>query len=632
MQKKELNEYILHYLVSDKTHSAIMLTGDWGTGKSFYVQNDLIPYLEQDEDYYKKNHVVIPEGTSKYNCIVISLYGITQMSEISKTIYFEIRTSRIKKWTLLQKLNQYLPKNVKSIGKEAVMLGKGYGKTIIKGLAEQRGIEIGISDKDLHSLFDSINMSGRLLIFEDIERTQIDIFEFLGYVNSLVEQDNVKVLLIANETKFIRYKPEVDSLRDENKGITQEGKSEKRKPKEYDEDTLKYLSIKEKTISDTLYYQADLDSAIKQIIGNFSNSYLLEFSKDYYISNIKEIMQIMNNYNLRSFIFACQKISDIYEYIDDKDNRDFLECICYSVIAFSFQCKNKGSLLWEERDECSFDLGLPYYPLFRFCYDYIVFHSFQKEKIKESIGILQELRLYDANKSRNDPDLITIYDYHVQEEKTVRKAILSIQQKLEVEGAIAFSEYGRLAMYLIRLSRILDFDLNYIKGIMIKNLYGKGDKLRPEALSNVIEKDKDESITNEFRLFKEEMRASLLHQDIPLFHFDYTTETVEQFSKYVMENKNEIVHTGEFLCKLNIKKLIETMKQCSAKQLDDIRGVFIAIYKTNIPEKDVQSLREFGHELESLLNYPSFDKIQNLQIQLFINNVKKIWSDNEFRT
>ena len=54
--------------------------------------------------------------------------------------------------------------------------------------------------------------------------------------------------------------------------------------------------------------------------------------------------------------------------------------------------------------------------------------------------------------------------------------------------------------------------------------------------------------------------------------------------------------------------------------------------KTNIPEKDVKSLREFGHELESLLNYPSFDKIQNLQIQLFINNVKKIWSDNEFRT
>ena len=53
---------------------------------------------------------------------------------------------------------------------------------------------------------------------------------------------------------------------------------------------------------------------------------------------------------------------------------------------------------------------------------------------------------------------------------------------------------------------------------------------------------------------------------------------------------------------------------------------------SNIPEKDVQSLQEFGHELESLLNYPSFDKIQKFQIQLFINNVKKFWSDDEFRS
>lgn len=30
----EMNKYILHYLKADKTHSAIMLTGAWGSGKS----------------------------------------------------------------------------------------------------------------------------------------------------------------------------------------------------------------------------------------------------------------------------------------------------------------------------------------------------------------------------------------------------------------------------------------------------------------------------------------------------------------------------------------------------------------------------------------------------------------------
>ena len=38
--------FIENYLTNYKTKSAIMLTGGWGTGKSFYIQNVLKPYLE----------------------------------------------------------------------------------------------------------------------------------------------------------------------------------------------------------------------------------------------------------------------------------------------------------------------------------------------------------------------------------------------------------------------------------------------------------------------------------------------------------------------------------------------------------------------------------------------------------
>ena len=41
MTYQELNQYILHYLTEDKTKSTIMLTGPWGTGKSYYIQNEL---------------------------------------------------------------------------------------------------------------------------------------------------------------------------------------------------------------------------------------------------------------------------------------------------------------------------------------------------------------------------------------------------------------------------------------------------------------------------------------------------------------------------------------------------------------------------------------------------------------
>ena len=42
MALAELNRYIEHYLEEDKTHTAIMLTGEWGSGKTYYVEKYLL--------------------------------------------------------------------------------------------------------------------------------------------------------------------------------------------------------------------------------------------------------------------------------------------------------------------------------------------------------------------------------------------------------------------------------------------------------------------------------------------------------------------------------------------------------------------------------------------------------------
>ena len=75
MNYDELNEYIKHYVEKDKTQSAIMLTGGWGTGKSYYIHNFLEPFLKEPEN-------------GKHRCAIVSLYGLKNTSEISKRIYF----------------------------------------------------------------------------------------------------------------------------------------------------------------------------------------------------------------------------------------------------------------------------------------------------------------------------------------------------------------------------------------------------------------------------------------------------------------------------------------------------------------------------------------------------------------
>ena len=76
MKKQEIIKYVRHYIEQDQTHSAIMLSADWGTGKSHFIQHDLIPHLALDKDDQFK------DKEKKHNCIVVSLYGLTQLGTV----------------------------------------------------------------------------------------------------------------------------------------------------------------------------------------------------------------------------------------------------------------------------------------------------------------------------------------------------------------------------------------------------------------------------------------------------------------------------------------------------------------------------------------------------------------------
>lgn len=52
-----------------------MLTGEWGSGKSYYIENELVPFLKE----------------KKATAVVVSLYGLSDISTISKSIYMELR-------------------------------------------------------------------------------------------------------------------------------------------------------------------------------------------------------------------------------------------------------------------------------------------------------------------------------------------------------------------------------------------------------------------------------------------------------------------------------------------------------------------------------------------------------------
>ena len=100
MNREKMSEFIADYLQNDKTTFAMMLSGEWGTGKSFYIKGSLENYVKDWKqqlidkgigksrwEQFKNKHQI-----KKYDCIIVSLYGLSSISEISQRIYFEIRT------------------------------------------------------------------------------------------------------------------------------------------------------------------------------------------------------------------------------------------------------------------------------------------------------------------------------------------------------------------------------------------------------------------------------------------------------------------------------------------------------------------------------------------------------------
>ena len=167
---------IFSYLVKRNTDAALLLTGEWGCGKTFYVES-------------------IKEEIERENIVIYySLNGVDNVSDVVNTVSFEIICSETTKKDLISKSKETTLKIVNFL--------KRFDKTKIY-------FEVG----DLVSHV-SINLIVKqklkkckkqlFIIFDDLERIsdKIDITDLLGNIHNNFTLNGVKVLYIADDTKL----------------------------------------------------------------------------------------------------------------------------------------------------------------------------------------------------------------------------------------------------------------------------------------------------------------------------------------------------------------------------------------------------------------------------------------------
>lgn len=558
---------ILNYLTNDKTNSALMLTAPWGSGKSYFINHTLQENFNND-------------------LIIISLYGLNDLTELSKSIYLELRLK-------LFKLRKFAKKrNVKHLP-EVYATGKIIGKSIIKSVISLFSLNFDISDNDLKKLYKSIDLTGKLLVFEDIERSQIDLIELMGFVNNLVVQDNAKVLIVANEEEILRLTKEKDT----------------------------YERVKEKTINDTILFECDYELAVKNIIAEFNNDILKLVTDEISIKEIVGIFKEVNIYNLRSFKYACQKTIEIFDYLKENHDLNFKKALFYGNIAFCLKYKNGENLILKNNNELLYDMGTRKYPLYMFCYLYIVFHNVIEDKLNNIYEIYNEKELYDKYKSINDEDVNIIRNFYTESDIQVKQAINNLCEKLNDINNVSFFLYDELIVNLFNIQDILNVNIEDLKNKILINL-GKC-KVRILSLYHLknINKFSNKTIEQEFNEYIDKINQILKKNEI---------ERVNDFSDFsewcdFVTSNTEKFHDGSgFLNHIQIEKVYELLENSTAKIIYDIRTVFSAIYKNGgniIFQYDIAKLKNILNRINEFINNGIFDKIHQFQFSLFKNEL-----------
>lgn len=172
MQAKEITAMIKRYMQCDSIAlQALVLHGDWGSGKTYYCENDLKAALKD-----------IGVKTCR-----VSLFGVSDYDEICNRV-------------LASRLHIY--ENAKDrVGTAMNVFKKSAieaGTSALSSKLADLGIQVSVNSDLMLSLID---MTKVLVILDDCERSSFahDDRSFLGFVNNMVENHGWHVMLVRNQ-------------------------------------------------------------------------------------------------------------------------------------------------------------------------------------------------------------------------------------------------------------------------------------------------------------------------------------------------------------------------------------------------------------------------------------------------
>jgi hypothetical protein len=328
---EDLVDSILDYVRADYTDYAIMINGEWGSGKTYFWNHKIKNKIEGMQINGKK-----------YTTIYMSLYGISNLDDISKKIFIE--TTQLMDKNLKKYMDSHDEQTIPEYAKTGLNMANFFGVT-------------NNGDKVDYGAFFSTD--DKILCFDDLERANVDVIDILGYINNFVEHDHIKTILICNEKElstklknsnlemktfiatylldkkgelFNTDKPMVENIADTIESVFDKAND--------------YERIKEKLIGETFEYSPKFNYIIDGILLRFEkNQELTKFLREN-TALITSTFVKSGTRNLRILKHALNDFKKIYENVNKlypKTNIKVLQTMLIFTIAVNFEIKT-GSI------------------------------------------------------------------------------------------------------------------------------------------------------------------------------------------------------------------------------------------------------------------------------------------------
>jgi len=310
---------LIRYCNKDQHQGAILLTGEWGCGKTYLIEKEL-------EEALSETHYIVR----------LSLFGVDSIDALKDAVR--------KEWLfvctpLLGKVNEHRDQMkrsnfinaINSILKTLNPVAGNFASAVV-AVNPLEYIPLEPEVEDVHAGV----KKKVVLVFDDMDRCKLDWIEVVGCINGYCENIGFKTIIIANEAAL--------NLTEEN--------------------IAAYRIIKEKTISRTVLYVPDFREIIHSIVSEDGwpsqeyADYLAE--KEQKIHDIfasdppKRTDRLAKYHNIRSLMCALNEFYRIYEIMTEEQisdiDRTFYSFVVYMIVSKSGIVKN-GAACFDVSEE-----------------------------------------------------------------------------------------------------------------------------------------------------------------------------------------------------------------------------------------------------------------------------------------